>query len=122
MQAQLIIRSLDPIDLRDLQKRDLPRTLYRESLQRRRRISPMRNPLLGTPQRKIESSIIKRLQKVVEGTRLKSPQRILVISRNEHHRRRQLSPQHLQHIKPVALRHLNVEKNQIRPQVANLRD
>src|SRR5258705_6828939 len=102
MQAGVIVRRLDPIDLGSLQKRNLPRALDREPLQRRRRISLMGESRLGTPKRTIESSIIKRLQEVVERTRLKGPQRILVISRNEDHRRGQLSPQHLQHIKPIA--------------------
>src|SRR5262249_22544178 len=122
VQARVIIRRLDPIYLADLHELDLPRTLDDKLFEPSRRVHTMRNPLLHPAQRLLKSGVIKRLQQIIERTGFKGTQRVLIVCGHEDHCWRQLVAQHLEHVKAVALRHLHVQKHEVRPATPYLTD
>src|ERR1700688_4760028 len=122
MQTGVIIRRLDPVNLCDFKKRKLSGALHREMLPRSRRRTPAcHDSLLGAVECPLESSVVEWLQEIIEGSCVESPQRVFVISRDKYDGGRHLA-QHLEHVKPVALRHLDVEEDHVRLQVANLQE
>src|SRR5215470_17835114 len=98
MQARVIISRLDPINVRDLYKARFACILDRDALQLWRASAAELYSLLPSSQRQFKSPIVKRLQQIIERSRLKCPERILIVSRNKHHGRRQIFPEHLDHI------------------------
>ena len=70
----------------------------------------------------MKARIIERLQQIIQRACVKRAQRILVIGRHEHNDgQRLIGLQDLEDFKSAALRHLNIEKNQVRPRRSNLR-
>jgi hypothetical protein len=65
-------------------------------------------------QRVSKALVVKRLQQIVERMNLKRFQGILIKRRHKDHRLNVLSTDAPQHVKPIHLGHLNVEKDQIR--------
>src|SRR5262245_41014405 len=56
-------------------------------------------------------------QQVVDGVDLKRAQRVLIVSSDKNDRR--IPPDQLQHLKAVQLRHLNIQKDEIRLQIVD---
>src|ERR1700682_1336711 len=93
VQTGVVIRRLDPINLRDFHERDLSSVLDGYTLHSSGNISAMRDPFLGAPECSVKASVIKRLQQVVERPGLERPQRILIVSRDKDYGGRQISAQ-----------------------------
>ena len=115
MQAGVIARSLDPVDIRDIQEQHLAPTLDYESLRWlavaavcSARSYPWRDS------RHDEARVVKWLQQVIERPRLEGAQRILIVGRHKDDGRRQIAAQQLEYVKAPAFGHLHVEKHQVR--------
>src|ERR1700730_11186435 len=59
VQAGVVIRRLDPINLRDIHERDLSSVLDGYTLHSSGNISAMRDPFLGAPECSVKASVIK---------------------------------------------------------------
>src|SRR3984893_15399880 len=108
--AGVVIRRLDPINLRDFHERDLSRVLDGLALHCSGNISALSDPLLGAPQSSVKAIVIKRLQQVVEGPGLESPHRVLIVSRDKDYGGRQISAEQFKHVEAVATRPLNIQE------------
>src|SRR3984893_4473152 len=110
VQAGVVIRRLDPINLRDFHERDLSSVLDGQALHSSGNISTMRDQCLGAPQSSVKTIVIKRLQQVVERPGLESPQRILIVSRDKDYGGGQICAEEFKHIEAAALPPLNLEE------------
>ena len=73
------------------------------------------NLVLHPRQRRGETSVVKRLQEIVDRLDLERPQRVLVVGRDKHHGGPLLRSQFTQGVKTAATRHLHIEKREVRP-------
>src|SRR5258708_25413007 len=115
VEAGVIVGSLDPVDFRDFHKRDLADALDGETLQFSWRVFTALQGLLRPVEGTLESSVIERLEKIVERSGFKSSNCILIVSGHENDCRRKIVAQHFKYVETVAFRHLHIEEQQIRP-------
>ena len=123
VQAGVIIRCLDPVDLGDREEQHPARALDDESLHRlvsRRRI--VRDLLLGPAERALEARVIEGLQQVIERPSLEGAQRVLVVRGHEDYRRQKVAAQLLEHVEAVAFGHLHIEEHEVGLRLADDRD
>jgi hypothetical protein len=119
VQAGVIIGGFDPVDFRQSHKPDLANTFDGQAIWACRMKSALQDSLFGARQRTFEAWVVERFQQVIQSARLECPQRILIIGSHEHDRGRHLRSEEFQHVKPIALRHLHIEKDQVWPPTAN---
>ena len=123
MQLGIVVRSFDPIDIAHrhemhgaVASNNEPTSLPGQ------RATFFENPALGTLERPTESLCVERLEKIVEDPHVEGTQRVGVVCRYKYDGRWQRCSQHLQYVKSIALRHLHVEKYQVRFTAPNLLD
>ncbi len=114
MQACVIVGGLDPINVRDFYEDDLAGALDHQAVKLRRGYLAERDPFLGAAQRPLKSSVIERLQEVIESSRLEGFQGVLVESGHKNNGGRQILAQPFHHFKAVAFRHLHVKEEKVR--------
>ena len=121
MQAGVIARSLDPVDVRDTHEQHLaPASDYESLWGSRLRRQVVGEPFLGTLQGTTEARVVERLQQVIERSRLEGAQRIFVVGRHEDDGRRQIVAQQLEYVEAAAFGHLHIEKHQVRLRFSDL--
>jgi hypothetical protein len=64
--------------------------------------------------RAFEPLAVERLEQVIHRVHVEGLERVLIVGRHEHHGRHPVGTHRLNHIKPGAPRHLDVEKHEIR--------
>src|ERR1700691_551939 len=114
VQARVVVGSLDPVDLGDLYEPDLPHAFDGQALQFSRQIFAVLDSLLGAVEGSIEAGVVEGVQQVIERSGLESPQRVMVVGSHKDYGGRQVLTELLEHVEPVTLRHLHVEKEQVR--------
>ena len=62
----------------------------------------------------MEAGLFKRLQKVIQGVDLKGPDRVLVMSGRENHRRNLFWLERLEHLETIEPRHLHIKDQEVR--------
>jgi hypothetical protein len=114
VQAGVVARGLDPIDVRDIHEQQLTRRPDDEPLGRlwlQRCI--VRELVLGAVQSPVEACIVEWLEQIVERAGFEGTQRILVMRGHENDDVRQVRAQQLEHVEARAFGHLHVEEHQV---------
>ncbi len=136
MQPHVIPVRLRPIQLRGLAEDDLAGRgadgkaleMLRAFAQRADQLRDARITPAGRPARQLRPRAIdgpgkaigvKRLEQIIQRVHLEGAQRVLIERRHEHHHRRRVRVELLQHREAVAARHLHVEKENVGPHAAH---
>ncbi len=129
VQAHIVIRRFHPIDVGYSHIHLVPGAAHREPRCLRRAKSAgqcrlARNQsLFGTLQRQSKARLIDGFEQIVERAGIEGPQRVLIVCRDENDdRQRAVRLENLQDVESAALRHLHIEKHQVRPRAANRGD
>ncbi len=89
----IVVGGFNPIDFGNLQKHDLAGALDCQPFHFLGLILGLQNPLFGPGERPVKAGIVKRLQQIVQRTRLECAQGVLIIGRHEDDCRRQIISQ-----------------------------